>query len=255
MNAFEHLGRTVRLGKGAPKVDPRTRKLAHYWRTTRPAPPEERLWSQAVPAWPMFMNDIIGDCTCAALGHAMVCWNANNGSPWRPNDRQILEAYQAISGYDPEVPGTDNGALMIDALNHARRFGIGGRKIDAYVAVDHFDVDDVKTAINLFGACYLGLGLPVSAQNQSEWVVALAGTQGNAERGSWGGHAVITVAYDAKGAWIVTWGGLQFVSWRWLLGYADEAYAILSADWADFDGAPNGFDYAALKADLAAVAS
>lgn len=254
MHAFDHLGKTVRLGKGAPKEDPRTLRMARYLRALPPNP-EERLWYGAVPAWPMFMNDIVGDCTCASLGHAEVCWNANNGSSWRPNDRQILEMYQAISGYDPDVPGTDSGAQMLDALNHARRFGIGGRKIEAYVAIDHGNIDEFKTAINLFGGVYLGLSLPLSAQNQSEWKVSLAGTDGKAERGSWGGHAVFAVAYNAAGVWIVTWAGLQFVTWRWLLAYCDEAYALLSADWADADGAPNDLDMAALRADLSAVAS
>ncbi len=255
MHAYEHLGHTVRLGKGAPKQDDRTLRLAKYLRAVPPAPLVRR-WSDAVPSWPMFANDVLGDCTCAALAHAMVCWNANNSSPWRPTDKQVVEAYMAVGGYDPEVPGTDNGALMLDALNHARRLGIGGRKIDAFVALDVADDDQIKAAINLFGGVYFGLDLPQSAQNQATWSVSLAGTQGNAARGSWGGHAAFAVDYDEDlNLSIVTWGGLQQVSRRWRRGYGDEGYAILSRDWADADGAPNLFDYDALRADLAAVAA
>ncbi len=253
MIAVEHLGKVVRLGKGEPKHDPRTFKLRTYLRELPPSP-EERDWGKAVQSWPMFMNDMVGDCTCASLGHAGIAWNANNGSPWRPNDRQILEMYMAL-GYDPEVPGTDNGAQMLDALNNVRKFGIGGRKlVDAYVAIGK-TVEEFKFSIDRLGGVYLGLALPESARNQAKWIVALAGTGGKAERNSWGGHAVFAVAYNAHGIFIVTWAGLQFVSWRWLLAYCDEAYALLSPDWADADGAPNGFDYAALKADLSAVAA
>jgi hypothetical protein len=209
----------------------------------------------------MFMNDMIGDCTAASRGHLQLCWTSNNGRPVCPTDKQILEAYMGSSGYDPEVPGTDNGDSMLSALTHWRKFGIGGRKIDAFVALDVTKREEFKAAINLFGGVYLGLALPRSAQNQATWSVSLAGSQGNAEPGSWGGHAVGAVDYDDDGRddddglWIVTWGGLQKVSWRWMRAYVDEAYCVLSPDWADADGAPSGFAYDELNADLSAVAS
>ncbi len=261
MNAVEHLGKVVRLGKGEPKHDPRTLRMARYLTDLPPAPPVRR-WSTIVQSWPMFLNDMIGDCTAASRGHLQICWAANNGSAWRPNDRQILEAYMGSSGYDPDVgDSTDNGDTMLSALNHWRKFGVGGHKIDAFVALDIHSRDHFKAAINLFGGVYLGVSLPESARNQATWKVSLAGTEASAERGSWGGHAVAALDYDDDGQdnddglWIVTWGGMQKITWRWMEAYVDEAYCVLSPDWADADGAPSGFDYDGLKADLSRVAS
>ena len=261
MHSYEHLGRTVRLGKGPVKHDDRTLRLARYLRELPPAPPVRR-WSTAVTSWPMFMNDLVGDCTCAAAAHMELAWSSNNGSPWRATDKQVLQAYMAVGGYDPEVgESTDNGANMLDLLNYWRRLGIGGKKIDAFVALDVKKREEFKAAINLFGAVYIGLDLPVSAQNQATWKVSVAGTQGDPSPGSWGGHAIAAFDYDDDGQddddglWIATWGGLQKLTWRWLDGYASEAYACLSSNWADADGAPSGFAHDELKADLSAVAS
>jgi hypothetical protein len=52
----------------------------------------------------------------------------------------------------------------------------------------------------------------------------------------------------------VTWGRLQELTWLFWDRYVDEVYAILSVDFLDEAGqAPNGFDLAALTADLTLV--
>ncbi len=75
---------------------------------------------------------------------------------------------------------------------------------------------------------------------------ALAGAY---EPGSWGGHAVVVVGYDASGVTIVTWGALKRITWAGWGAYCDEAYAILSPDWKGAEG----FDYAQLTFDIAAL--
>ncbi len=67
--------------------------------------------------------------------------------------------------------------------------------------------------------------------------------------GSWGGHAVPVIAYDASGLTCITWGALKRMTWAFWDAYCDEAYACLSRDWAAAR-APSGFDWAALDADL-----
>ena len=71
--------------------------------------------------------------------------------------------------------------------------------------------------------------------------------------GSWGGHAVDVVRYDAAGLTIVTWGRLKGMTWSFWDRYCDEAYCILSRDFLDGGRAPNGFDLDALRADLQLV--
>ena len=105
--------------------------------------------------------------------------------------------------------------------------------------------------MNLFGGLYIGVSLPASAQNQDVWDVA---TGPDAEAGSWGGHCVNVVGYDADGLTVVTWGATKRMTWAFWLAYVDEAYAILSNDFLTTAGqTPNGFDLAALTNDLRAV--
>jgi hypothetical protein len=105
----------------------------------------------------------------------------------------------------------------------------------------------VKAGVYLFGGVYIGLALPLSAQNQSIWSV----TRGpDAQPGSWGGHAVPVVAWDAHYLTVVTWGELKKMSWSFLNKYCDESYAILSQDFINNGSAPNAIDWASLQSDL-----
>ncbi len=116
------------------------------------------------------------------------------------------------------------------------------------------DIRDVKDAIWLFGGVYIGLALPVSAQSQDVWVVPAGGLSGDGAPGSWGGHAVYVVAYDARGLTCITWGRLKRMSWNFWAAYCDEAYGLLAKDWFEASGeAPSGFDVAALAGDMAAL--
>ncbi|MGO8790269.1 MAG: hypothetical protein ACLQVL_23205 [Terriglobia bacterium] len=58
-------------------------------------------------------------------------------------------------------------------------------------------IPDIATAIWLFGGAYIGVELPITAQNQDVWDVP-ANPGPNDEPGSWGGHAVYLVGYDFR---------------------------------------------------------
>ncbi len=154
----------------------------------------------------MMENDTVGDCTCAAAGHLVECWSANASAIIVPSDSQIIAAYSAITGFDPATGYDDNGANELDVLNYWRQTGIAGRKIGAYAALEPGNHDHVMDVVYLFGGCYIGLALPVSAQAQDIWSVPPGGAIGQGAAGSWGGHAVPIVAYDSGGLTCVTWG-------------------------------------------------
>ena len=140
---------------------------------------------------------------------------------------------------------------------------------------------DVATAIWLFGGAYIGVELPISAQNQDVWDVPKNPGR-NDEPGSWGGHAVYLVGYESglgvRGQRLgaetrapaspnpqsltpnpctltcITWGQLKKMTWAWFEKYCSEAYALVSRDWLQASGvAPSGFDLETLEKDLAAV--
>jgi hypothetical protein len=111
-------------------------------------------------------------------------------------------------------------------------------------------------SVFIFEGCYIGVQLPISAQaqvqNHHTWSVPPGGTTGDGAKGSWGGHAIPVVAYDARGVTVVTWGALQRMTWSFWEAYCDEAYAILSKDYLNKKKiSAEGFNLEQLQADLA----
>jgi hypothetical protein len=241
----------MRLGKQPARHDPRTLQMANYLEL--PAVPAAKDWTSAAKAaWGMMKNDTLGDCTCAAVGHAVQGWSANaGGKEITISDVDIVAAYSAITGYKPSDPSSDRGAVEIDVLNYWRKHGIGGHKIQAYVALEPKNHDHVKAAVDLLGASYIGVALPVSAQKQKVWSVPPGGPNGIGAAGSWGGHAVVVLAYDSHGLTCITWGQPKKMTWSFWDTYCDESYGVLSPDWVSkHKPAPSGFDLLALEADL-----
>ena len=58
-------------------------------------------------------------------------------------------------------------------------------------------IPQIATAIWLFGGAYIGVELPIRAQNQDVWDVP-ANPGPDDEPGSWGGHAIYLVGYDRR---------------------------------------------------------
>ena len=248
--------RKLKLGKQAVRYDARTLLLASYLTPALPTPPASFDLTSKVQLWGMMDNDQIGDCTCAAAGHLIMEWTANARNKMaKPSDTQIVAAYSAITGYNPKTGANDNGAVEIDVLNFWRQTGIAGHKIFAYAALEPANHMHIQDSVYIFGGCYIGLALPLSAQaqvqNHHPWSVPPYGATGDGKPGSWGGHAVPVVAYDVHGLTVVTWGALQVMTWSFWTAYCDEAYAILSPDYLSGKKVtPQGFNLPQLQADL-----
>lgn len=248
----------LKLGKQAARHDPRTLLLAAYLTPVLPTPPASFDLSAKVGAsWGMMENDQLGDCTCAAAGHLLMEWTANaDKKMFTPTDKQIVAAYSAITGYNPTTGAHDDGAVEVDVLNYWRQSGIAGHKIGAYMALEPANHSHIMDSVYIFEGCYIGLQLPKSAQaqvqNHQPWSVPPGGATGDGKPGSWGGHAVPVVAYDARGVTVVTWGALQTMTWTFWETYCEEAYAILSTDYlTNKKQTPQGFNLTQLQADLA----
>lgn len=246
----------VKLGKLSPRHDPRTLQFAQYLPSSLPKPADSCDWSPAVKNWPMMANDRLGDCTCAAAGHLIQDWSFNRSQkdpkpfpPFTPTDAQIVAAYSQITGYNSATGENDNGAVELDVLKFWKKHGIAGQKISAYVALEPGNLDHVKYSIILLGGCYIGVSLPLSAQNQPDVWSVVGGH--SAAPGSWGGHAVCPVGYDLQFVYFISWGKLMKMTWQFWLKYVDEAYAILSPEWIESNKvAPSGFRLDQIQADL-----
>ena len=238
---------TMRLGRKAVKTDSRTLRLNRYLLTELPAPPDAVDWTKGITNFGMMLNDQLGDCTVAALGHAIQVWTANSRVEGTVTDQVIESAYEAWDGYKPGNPATDNGGIALDTLNDFKRDTLAGHVLTAFAAVTVANTTEIRQAINLFGGVYAGLQFPESAFGQKKWDVV------GDDSGDAGGHMVYIPGYNPTGPVAISWGKLYQMTWHFWLTYFDEAFALLSPDWLAANVAANGFNLNQLTADLAAI--
>jgi hypothetical protein len=246
-----------KLGKKPATPDARDFKLTRYLTTALPRVPSGDLGHSklvSVP-WQVLGNDKVGDCVFAGGDHEHMLWAASAGGTVSFRDQDALADYSAVTGYDPKDPNTDQGTDMRDAAKYRRATGLrdatGARhKVGAYVAINVGNVEQHKLGIYLFGAVGIGFEFPSSAFDQFDagkpWDV-VSGAQIE------GGHYVPLVGWDAaKGMFLcVSWGRLQYMTTAFLRKYNDESFAYLSLEMLRDGKSFEGFDLAALNADIA----
>lgn len=244
--------KNIKLGKKAARTDPRTLKFAKY--VTPGPPPITANWLN-LSKWDMYGNDTLGDCVEAAAGHMINLWDSFTQTIKQPTTGDVIAAYSAVGGYVPGDPSTDNGTNMLDFLKYWRKTGIAGHKIAAFVQLKAGDLNELRQAVALFGAAYIGVQLPLSAQGLEFWSVP-GGLTGDGSPGSWGGHCIPVGAYSetlppSHRNTVITWGNKLTMSDYFYDCYCDEAYAVLSNEWLMTTGlAPSGFSFSQLEADL-----
>ncbi len=104
---------TMKLGKRAPKHDARIPMLAAYT-AALPSAPASVDWSDGIESWGVMRNDTLGDCTCAAVGHAIQVWTKNVGQERTLSDNAVVALYSEVSGFSPSNPSSDQGAVETD---------------------------------------------------------------------------------------------------------------------------------------------
>lgn len=239
--------KTAKLLKGLPALGKYTLHL--------PSSPPVADYSMGLFNLGNMANDSLGDCTCAAVGHAIQTWT----SLTRPeqivlDDAAIIDLYAKSCGYVPGDPYTDNGGVMTDVLKYWYQHPIEGHDLSGFASIRPGNRASIRDAIYLFGVADVGVQLPLTAQSGPWDVSPDAELIGDRARGSWGGHAIPLVAYDQDSLTCITWGALKKMSWNWFDAYCDEAYGLLSTDWINAAGnAPPGFDFAALAVDMQAI--
>lgn len=256
-----------KLGKNPVVYDDRTLMFSKYLKLEIfPPIPQTRNWGTNVSDWGMMLNGPsestlappggLGDCVPAEAGHSIMGWTSNAKGLIVPGNDEILKAYEAVGGYVPGDPSTDNGCDMLSMMKFMRKTGIAGVTIKAFASLRTPPLNtawvEAQQSIDLFGGVALGLAMPISAQSQdTEWTVPAEGPVGDGAPNSWGGHCVLGIGYTLDGILVVSWGMIILATWNFLHYYCDESYAVLSQAWMyKKDWAPSGFDMVQLEKDL-----
>jgi hypothetical protein len=249
----------MKLGKKTARIDSRTLQYKKY-AYNLVTPSKYTLPNDLADFdFGTMLNDTLGDCTCAAVGHAIQVWTYQARFKMvTVSDTAILSLYEVVGDYDPAVPSSDGGAVELDVLNYWTKNPVAGNTLSAYVALQPKSQQELQAAVYYFGGAYIGLQLPQSAQNQTLWNVPFFFGKGigNGRAGTWGGHAVFIVGYNETGPICITWGKQKQMTWGFYEAYCDEAYALLSSDWLKQNLlSPTGLNLVALQTDLAIVKS
>jgi hypothetical protein len=246
---------TLRFGKHSRKTDFRTLRFKNYvTKALAPPPASADILGEVlknvnakpgdVPTlFPMDGNDTYGDCTIAAVAHAITMYDGlANAHPVVMSTKSVEKVYFKLTG------GQDTGLNELDVLNHWQSNMVAREKILAFASIDPKNHDHIKQAMNLFGGVYLGFQVQQACLDDFNANPRRAWTPGPLTNE---GHAVYAVGYDDKTVTVLTWGDTQQGTWDWWDECVDEAYAILPPDAKKWDG----FNIDQLKADLDDVAN
>jgi len=254
----------VKFGRLHRTYDPRVPHMsALVAGQTLPPPPPSVDYTQGMPAQlGMMLNDRLGDCTCAAVYHAIQVWTFNAGQKkmvtWP--DPDVEKLYILACGYNPRVagegPGGNEQHVLTYLLQNGAPIGPQGaqtHKITAFVEVDPRNTDDVKRTIDDCGLAYIGFQVPQSVQPPNQpppQVWDYVPDQSNII----GGHAVVLPGYDSNGLKVISWGQYYTMTWQFFAKFVDEVYAIADSEWIEGGGdTPGGLTLAELELQMKAL--
>ncbi len=226
-----------------------------------PPPPAQVDYTKGMPAnLGMMKNDTLGDCTCAAVYHAIQVWTYNAGPGKKMDtepDSDVVKLYELACGYNPkqggEGPGGNEQHVLKYLLQKGAPMGPNGQsvhKIAAFVEIDTTDIEDIKRGIDDCGLVYIGFNVPqyIVPSNGAPpkvWDVETKDTN------IVGGHAVVLAGYNATGARVISWGQYYTMTWGFFAKYVDEAYAIADKLWVEKTGkTPGGVTLTQLEKEM-----
>jgi hypothetical protein len=185
-------------------------------------------WTANVPSYPMYLNDQLGDCAEAGLGHALQSVTAATGTLITPTDADIQALYET-QGYVPGDPSTDNGTNLQDLLTEVQKNPWCGMEIVAFAELRNWSASNLRTCLYYFKTVYVGVSFPASGMTQFQGGQPWVPVPGDPIEG---GHCIVleevTTGMDQLN-WI-TWGAKQKSNRAWWRTYAEEAWVIVTPE-------------------------
>jgi hypothetical protein len=235
-----------KLGRLARSHDPRIPKLQSLLHgRALPTPPLQVDYTKNMPSnLGALRNDVLGDCTCAAFYHALQVWSFNAQREFDAEpDLDVVDLYEQACGYNPEQagegPGGNEQSVLTYLLNNGAPTGPDGsrrQRISGFAEVDVKNIDSVKSTIQDCGVAYIGFNVPQYIMPKGQPPLSLWDVNAGADNTIIGGHAAVLAGYNASGARVISWGQYYTMTWAFFERFADEAYALIDADWVASTG-------------------
>jgi hypothetical protein len=254
-----------KYGRRAPKNAPALR-FGSFLQSGAPAYPPAQDNLAPLPGWQMLGNDAVGDCNAVTWANTRRLVTATLATEYYPTQAQVWEFYQTQNpNFDPNGtkdtngPGSsaDQGMDIQTGLEYLQSTGgPDGVKAVAFAKVDLTQIAEVKAALAIFGA--LWLGIQVLDANQQEFGDGQPWTDvsGSAIEG---GHAILGGGYTAEDIMFVTWAKeTEFAMSFWngvVQGtpLVEEAWVAIWPEHLGTKGFEQGVDQVQLAADYLAL--
>lgn len=236
-------------GKLAPKTDPRDLNLANYLKiSTSEDVPLSHDWTvKKTSAWGVPAGKKLENCPVFAAGQLIESWDANLDKEQVEHTEAALQAFTALTGYDPATGENNKPLHLADIVNYWGQHGIGRHRIEIYLTIPLTDHNLVKAAISIFGGIYAGFFLPESVSTQTDWEL-VSGADDTASSTN-AGHALAVLAYDSDSLTCIFQGKAQKMTWEFYDAYCDEAFALVTTEFLKSAETPMGINLPAMKSD------
>lgn len=218
-------------------------------------------WEFAVPQSELSVlgNDVYGCCAPAGaygLAQIMTC-NTDPSDPIVPTTGQVLDLYNAVTGFTVNDPSSDQGTVVTDLLDHWKKHGFpvttrSGKKrisqIAGWAALDISNFNLLRWAAYTFGGSLLGIKCPQKCiEDTTNWNFApglpLAG-----------GHLIVQAGEGSLGGKMRSWGMFIPSTAGFMGAYNDEGYIVATPEWINAQGvSPVGLNLNSLLAAMKAA--
>lgn len=193
----------------------------------------------------MLGNSDYGNCVAVTWANDRYLITTDlTDAPNYPSLDEVLALYKT---QNPNFPTDDNGMVIQDVLGYLRKTGgPDGSQAVAFGQVNFADVEQLKAAIAIFGAVWLGIN--VTDLNERQFSEDKTWTyQRDAQ--NLGGHGVPAVGYDGTTIKFLTWAEETSFDLGFLKAQVDEAWVVIWPELLGTRALLEGVDLLQLAAD------
>lgn len=210
-------------------------------------PPAANTFTALQGGWQMLGNDQYGVCVGVTWANYRRVMTHQAGRETYPGFDDVVAVYKT---QNPGFPTEDNGMVIQDCLDYLTKVGgPDGVKAVAFARVDHKNPDEIKAAIAIFGAVWVGVYVQQANMQQFH-----ADQPWNYVPNSPidGGHSIIVGGYDSDGVGgderCITWGKETSFTDEFWTHNAEEAWVVIWPEHLTSPAFLEGIDTAALAA-------
>jgi hypothetical protein len=227
-------------------------KLADYLTGALPTVPASSDYLKGI-TFGLYENDKFGVCGPTSVANSRREITAKlKGSMQAPSQDDVFDLYRRSGNphFDPNTGADDNGVAMDKMLAAVASGGIGGVKCLGYAKVDVSNIQELKTAVAVGGMLLCAVTLQTSQQSQTN-----SGVWDYKPSGQWGGHAILSGAYEAnpEGVDVITWATRVRMTDVFMHNQLDEAWMIIWPEHLTNNGFLAGVNLAAFASDWEAL--